>query len=68
MRPAAEYLHPPLVAEHHYVSRMEPDEAADLLGDIHPQQAGVVVAAGLADPEEVRALLSGCSSTSPSPE
>jgi Mg/Co/Ni transporter MgtE len=38
------------------VDEMEPDEAADLLGDIHPAQAEMVLA-GLEDPDEVRPLL-----------
>ncbi len=38
------------------VDEMEPDEAADLLGDINPEQAQVVLA-GLEDPDEVRPLL-----------
>jgi magnesium transporter len=38
------------------VDKMEPDEAADLLGDIHPQRAQAVLA-GLEDPDEVRPLL-----------
>jgi magnesium transporter len=35
---------------------MEPDEAADLLGDIHPRQAQIILDA-LENPEEVRPLL-----------
>ena len=35
---------------------MEPDEAADLLGDIDPEQAQNVLA-GLVDPDEIHPLL-----------
>jgi Mg/Co/Ni transporter MgtE len=38
------------------VDKMEPDEAADLLGDIHPEQVQAVLV-GLEDPNEVRSLL-----------